>query len=140
MELTLRADASEMGRASEWLETLCLQHGVPPEQVARLLLCLDEAIANVLDHGGPTALEHPIGLVFETGGSPKAGTASVTVSDAGPPFDPVAAPDKALPDTLEEASHRGRGLQMIRAAAPVFHYRREAGLNHLTFGTRWEQA
>ena len=64
-ELTLRADASEVARASEWLEAICSEHGVPREHVDRLLLCLDDALANVLAHGGPTALSHPIGLLFE---------------------------------------------------------------------------
>jgi serine/threonine-protein kinase RsbW len=138
-ELTVRADSSEMERASEWLEALCRRHGVPREHVARLLLCLDEAIANVLDHGGPTALSQPIGLRFEMRIDPASRTASVTVSDAGPAFDPVAAPDKALPTTLDDASDRGRGLQMMRAAASLLRYRREDGLNHLTFGTSWDE-
>lgn len=138
-ELTLRAHVSEMPRASEWLEGLCRKHGVPEDHLARLLLCLDEALANVLDHGGPKALAHPIRLLFEVLGDPGARTASVTVSDAGPAFDPVSAPANALPQTLEDAAPRGRGLQMMRAAAPVLRYRRGDGHNHLTFGTRWEQ-
>lgn len=138
-ELTLRADASEMPRASAWLEARCQEHGVPDDHLARLLLCLDEALANVLDHGGPTALAHPIRLLFEVRGDPGPRTASVTVSDAGPAFDPVSAPEKSLPQTLEDAAPRGRGLQMIRAAAPVLRYRRGDDHNHLTFGTRWEQ-
>jgi serine/threonine-protein kinase RsbW len=128
-----------MRRASEWLEALSQQHGVPQEHVERLLLCLDEAIANVLDHGGPAALSSPIRLRFEMRADPESRTASVTLSDAGPAFDPVSAPDKALPETLEEASPRGRGLQMIRACAPVLRYRREGGRNHMTFGTYWQQ-
>lgn len=136
-ELSLRADVSEMGRASEWVEARCLEQGVPPEQVSRLLLCLDEAFANVLDHGGPVALSHPVRFQFETHADAESRTATVTVSDAGPAFDPVSAPDKALPKTLDEASSRGRGLQMIRAIATVLRYRRDAGHNHLTFGTSW---
>jgi serine/threonine-protein kinase RsbW len=138
-ELNLRADASEAPRASEWLEARCGEHGVPTEHVARLLLCLDDALANVLAHGGPTALSHPIGLLFETGDDAESRTASVTISDAGIAFDPVSAPDKALPRTLEDAVPHGRGLQMIRACSSILRYRREDGRNHLTFGTSWER-
>ncbi len=138
-ELIVRADASEAPRASEWLEALCSEHGVPREHVDRLLLCLDDAFANVLAHGGPTALSHPVRLLFEMNGDPESRTASVTLSDSGTAFDPLSAPDKALPKTLDEAVPNGRGLQMIRAASSVLRYRRKDGRNHLTFGTRWEQ-
>jgi anti-sigma regulatory factor (Ser/Thr protein kinase) len=137
-ELTLRADASEMPRASEWLEALCQRHAIPGEHVGRLLLCLDDALANVIDHGGPAAHSHPIQLQFELSVEPPSRTASVTLSDAGQEFDPVSAADKALPTSLDEASSRGRGLQMIRACSTVFRYRREAGRNHMTFGTSWQ--
>jgi len=131
-----------MTHASQWLEARCDEHGVPGEHVARLLLCLDDALANVLTHGGPTALSNPIKLQFEVRAEPESRTASVTLSDAGIAFDPVGAPGKALPkglDDLDTAELNGRGLQMIRAAASEFRYRREDGRNHLTFGTRWEQ-
>ena len=136
-QLTLRADASEMGRASQWVDALCRQHGVPQEQVGRLLLCLDDALANVLTHGGPAALSHPIGLLFEMSVDPESRTASVTLSDAGTAFDPVSAPEKEPPKTLDEAVPHGRGLQMIRACSSVLRYRHEGGRNHLTFGTSW---
>ena len=109
------------------------------EHAGRLLLCLDDALANVLAHGGPTALSHPIRLQFEMRVDAESRTASVTLSDAGIAFDPVSAPDKALPATLEDAVPHGRGLQMIRACSSVLRYRREGGRNHLTFGTSWEQ-
>ncbi len=131
-----------MTHASQWLEALCREHGVPREHVDRLLLCLDDALANILAHGGPTALSNPIQLHFEMHAEPQSRLASVTLSDAGIAFDPVAVPGKALPkglDDLDAAELNGRGLQMIRAAASEFRYRRADGRNHLTFGTRWEQ-
>jgi anti-sigma regulatory factor (Ser/Thr protein kinase) len=128
-----------MPHASAWLEALCNEHGVPQEHVGRLLLCLDDALANVLAHGGPTALSNPIRLLFEMQAEPQSRTASVTLSDAGTAFDPVSAPATPSAKGLDDAALNGRGLQMIRAAASVFRYRREEGRNHLTFGTRWEQ-
>jgi len=112
---------------------------VPREHVDRLLLCLDEALANVLAHGGPTALSSPIRLQFEMQADPQSRTASVTLSDSGTAFDPLSAPEKPMPKTLDEALPNGRGLQMIRAFAPVLRYRRADGRNHLTFGTRWDR-
>jgi serine/threonine-protein kinase RsbW len=136
-ELTLRADATEALRASAWLEAHCMKHGVPHEHVARLLLCLDDAFANVVAHGGPSALVHPIRLHFAMRDEPESRTASVTLSDGGAAFDPVSAPEKPSATTLDDAVPNGRGLRMIRASSSVLRYRREGGRNHLTFGTCW---
>jgi len=39
-----------------WLESAALGEGVPGDQILRLDHCLDEALANVISHGGPVAL------------------------------------------------------------------------------------
>jgi anti-sigma regulatory factor (Ser/Thr protein kinase) len=65
--------------------------------------------------------------------------ARVTVSDSGKAFDPSSAPEAKTPTTLEEALPHGMGLGLIRQCSSSLHYRREAGRNQLTFGTRWSQ-
>lgn len=131
-ELSLGATAAEARRASEWLDATCQRRGVPLAQTERLLLCLEEALANVLAHGKPAPAE-PIVLRFET----TLGVASVTVSDAGRAFDPLSVPRRVAPRTLDEASTGGMGLQLIRRCADLLQYRHQDGRNHLTFGTRW---
>lgn len=136
-ELSIAANANEVRRASEWLEARCQEHRVPPAMTERLLLSLNEVIANVLAHGGSTALAAPIGLVLEVEADERAGNAGLTVSDAGVEFDPLSVPTRALPKTLDEASVGGLGLVMIRRCSDWIRYRREDGRNHFTFGTRW---
>ena len=62
--LTIRADTWDARRASGWLESAALAQNVPLQQVVRLDHCLDEALANVIRHGGPTALSSPVHLQF----------------------------------------------------------------------------
>jgi len=137
-ELTIGADGAEARRAAEWLDAICLRHNVPRELAERLALCLHEVLANVIIHGGSAALAAPIGLRFEVGLEPGCGKASVTVSDAGIAFDPLAVPERTLPKTLAEAPAGGLGLVMIRRCSDWLDYRREGGRNHLTFGARWD--
>jgi len=66
------------------------------------------------------------------------GEAGVTVSDAGAPFDPLAAPIVKPPQSLEDLSQGRMGLVMIRRCSDWLRYRRSDGRNHLTFGARWE--
>jgi anti-sigma regulatory factor (Ser/Thr protein kinase) len=136
-ELTIGANGAEVRRASEWLDITCRRHDVPQALIERLVLCLNEVLANVITHGGSNAHSAPITLMLEVTLEQGRGNAGVTVSDAGTAFDPLSVPTAVLPKTLEEASLGGRGLVMIHRCCDWIHYRREDGHNHLTFGTRW---
>ena len=136
-ELTIGANGAEVRRASEWLDTACRQRDVPQALVERLVLCLNEVLANVITHGGRTALSAPIKLRLEVSLDQDYSKASVTVSDAGMTFNTLAVPKRILPKTLDEALMGGLGLVMIRRCSDWLHYRHEDGHNHLTFGTRW---
>jgi anti-sigma regulatory factor (Ser/Thr protein kinase) len=137
-ELAIGADGAEVRRASQWLIAACQQRDVAQAPLDRLLLCLNEVLANVIAHGGSTALAAPIGLRVEVGADRDGRKASVTVSDAGMAFDPQSVPRKALPKSLAEASPGGLGLVVIRRCSDWLQYRREGGHNHLTFGVRWD--
>jgi anti-sigma regulatory factor (Ser/Thr protein kinase) len=136
-ELTIGANGAELRRASEWLEKTCQQRDVPQAPAERLVICLNEVLANVINHGGRTALLAPIKLQLEVRFDQDCSKASVTVSDCGMAFDPLSVPTRILPKTLEEASPGGLGLVMIRRHSDWLDYRHEGGRNHLTFGARW---
>lgn len=136
-EITIGANGAEVRRASEWLDATCEQRGVPQALAERLVLCLNEVLANVIAHGGRTVLSEPIRLLLEVRFDRDHGKASVTVSDAGKAFNPLSVPKRTRPKTLDEAAPGGLGLEMIRRFCSVLHYRHEEGRNHLTFGTRW---
>jgi anti-sigma regulatory factor (Ser/Thr protein kinase) len=138
LEITIGADGHEARRASEWLEAVCRQRGVPQPELDRLALCLEEVLANIIAHGGETARSEPIRVRLEVEPHVEGGNAArVTVSDAGQAFDPLSAPVAGPPRSLDEATPSGMGLRMIRQCSASLDYRREAGRNHLTFGTRW---
>jgi len=133
-EIAIAADAHGARHASEWLEAMCRQHGVPQAECDRLAICLEEVLMNIIDHGGPTALSEPVRLQFQVEGNQ---AARLTVSDAGEAFDPLSWSLATAPRTLDEARPDGMGLRMIRQCSHALDYRREAGRNHLTFGTHW---
>jgi anti-sigma regulatory factor (Ser/Thr protein kinase) len=137
LDLAIEADYGEAGRASKWLESACAERGVPSPQVDRLVLCLNEVLANVVRHGGSTATSEPIALRLEVRSGAEGNEASVTVSDAGREFDPVSAPRRPPPRSLEEAAPNGMGLGILDRCSDFRRYRREGGRNHLTFAARW---
>lgn len=137
-ELTITANGAEVRRATEWLATTCRRRDVPQALAERLALCLHEVLANVITHGGGTALAAPIGMLLEVRLDPEGSQAGVTVTDAGVAFNPLSVPNRILPKTLAEAPSSGLGMVMIRRCSDWLDYRREEGHNHLTFGARWD--
>lgn len=139
-ELSIQADAAEVRRASLWLEAAALQQRVPAEQIARLDLLLNEALANVLAHGGPPARASEVRLRLRIHHESGAHEAAVTVSDSGIAFDPLAYQAGARAGTLEEIEPGGLGLIMMKEAADDLDYERSEGRNQLTFTVRWDEA
>ena len=135
--LSIRATGAEVRRASEWLELACQQRGVPERTAERLVLSLNEALANVIFHGGAGALLSPVHLRLEVIVDAHEGKASVTISDAGIAFNPLTVAAKPRPTSLEETVPGGLGLVMIRRFSDCLDYRHEDGRNHLTFGATW---
>lgn len=138
--LNIAACEEDVPRASAWMAQTAGELGVPDDPVMRLDLCLNEALANVIDHGGPDARTAPIRIELEVGpASDIRREARITVTDAGRAFDPRFAEIAPRPTTLEEAVPGGLGILMIRNFSDALDYRREAGLNHLSFTVRWDR-
>jgi anti-sigma regulatory factor (Ser/Thr protein kinase) len=136
-DLTIQVDAAAFRPASEWLAATCLGWGAPAEPVDRLDLCLNEILANILEHGADAARDPSIDLHIQVSGDSDAGQALLRVSDGGVPFDPTRAGLKPRPDTLDDAEPGGLGLMLIAGNADTLAYRHEDGQNHFSVGVRW---
>lgn len=138
-KFSIRVDSSETRRASTWLGEAGSARGIPADPLLRLDLCVTEALANVIAHGGVRARASPIRLRLDVRCSASGGGASVTVSDAGAAFDPLKAPPKARRRTLAEAEMGGYGLLLMGRFADALDYSYSEGQNHLTIHVRWDQ-
>jgi len=135
--LSIRADSSEATLASTWVGEAGSARGVPADPLMRLDLCVTEALANVIMHGGTGARAKPIRLRLDVRCNANGGAASLTVSDAGTPFDPLATPSRVQKRTLAETDVGGYGLLMMARFADAMDYSYSEGLNHLTIHVRW---
>ena len=127
--LAIKADRSEVRTAADWLHEVAHQNEVPQNKAIALDQCLDEVLMNIVMHGGSTATNTPVQLSFAL--TPE--VAAITVSDSGKPFDPVNAPAKPKPMTLEEAEPGGLGLSIIKGLSNHINYEYKEGRNILTF-------
>lgn len=109
--------------------------GLAPEAAKRLDLVLEEALANIVHH----AYADREGDVELACGVPAAGRVCLTLTDWGPPFDPLHVPDPAQEGRLQANREAGMdarapgglGLFLIRSMAKA-GYRRVAEANELT--------
>lgn len=140
-ELTIRADSREARRASAWLESAAARENVPSEQIVRLDHCLDEALANVISHGGADAVSATVVLQLGIHRGRGICTAELSIVDEGLPFDPSVLPGAPTPKpaSLAEASIGGLGLAMIRSFSDELRYHRKDARNHLTISVSWTE-
>jgi serine/threonine-protein kinase RsbW len=133
------ADREGARAAALWLEARGRQRCVPSSLVARLDQCLDEALANVIAYGGPSARASTIDLSLRVHRAADHDIAALTVSDAGTPFNPLSITGRtdARTVSLAEAEPGGLGLVMIRAFSDTQAYCFDRGRNHLTFSVLW---
>lgn len=138
--LLIAAASDEFLRATAWLQAICHAREVPPDQQHRLDICLNEALANVLAHGGSEALGSPIELRLVLHGRHDAGRVSMTLRAGGVAFDPNSHRQKPAPQSLEEAEPGGLGILLMRANADEIRYQRLGKENCTTFVIRWDGA
>ena len=125
--LTLASEVAASGKGSEWARALAGESGVPEDRIAALDLCLVELVANIVSHAyrdGPGEIR----LDLELG----PGTAVLTVTDAGPAFDPLSVASPVVAASLEEAKIGGYGIHLVRTSANACRYERRNGRNVFT--------
>lgn len=135
--LEIRADAADVRSASLWLEQQGTASAIPSDQLFRLDLCLNEALANVIEHGGHDAVLAPVRIGLEAGMDHDGRYATLMISDAGRAFNPLTVTPKALPASLAEASPGGLGVGLMRSFADEVAYDHRQGRNFLQFVVRW---
>ena len=126
--LVLRNDLSELRRLAGWIESWTQQSVLSPDVSFAVALCLEEAVANVIMHGGSADERLEIAVEVECDGP----ALIVRVEDNGRHFDPTTAPPPPSPASLEEAKIGDVGLHLMRRLASSMHYERHDRRNRLT--------
>ncbi len=88
-------------------------------------LCLNEVVANIIQHGGEV---RAIEITLDT----DANGVRLTIADDGKPFDPVTYSAARLPRTLDEACPGGLGINIMRGFSASLAYARSDNWNRLT--------
>lgn len=135
--LSLNANYAEIRNASNWLAKTSLSFSVPVAELNRLDICLNEALANIIEHGGDEVHLSPIEMKIELIHESTSSTMTVTLSDKGKPFNPLTYQVKNKAMSLEDAEPGGLGLTMMKEFVDELSYAYSNESNHLSFSVRW---
>ena len=126
--MELHGDFSELRRLA-----LCFEAKAPPglsdDTSFAVQLCLEEAVANIIMHGGGAKDDRlQIAVALERNG----GTLVARIEDSGREFDPTQFSPPSVAKSLEEAKVGDLGIHLMRSFASDMHYERRDGRNRLT--------
>lgn len=127
MNLSLGVERDDIGGAGDAVETFIQDHEVDPPAAFALMVCLDEVLGNIAEHGG-AAPERRIDLTLTLDDA----HVKLCVADDGPAFDPLR--EAPAPDLTSARGRRasGLGVHIIRKSMDFVTYHREEGRNVLT--------
>lgn len=126
---SFRSDDAELRRMSEWFRDFARRTTFPLERALDFELCLNELMANAIQHGsaGP---DHEIRITLQD----DAGSLRATLEDDGRPFDPLTLARRPGGETLESIRPGGWGIPIVRALADELRYERRDGRNVVAIG------
>jgi anti-sigma regulatory factor (Ser/Thr protein kinase) len=121
--LRFAADGHAVSAAMQLARDFIVAAKCGPETEAKLLIIIEELVANVIEHG-KVAPDSDIALAL----SADSAEIRVALSDAGVAFDPCQAP---APGDAPPERGGGAGIALVRQWSADMAYRREDGRNHL---------
>jgi anti-sigma regulatory factor (Ser/Thr protein kinase) len=125
--MRIRNDSSELDKLTRWIIETCDAARLSKKTAFAVQLCLDEAVANILEHGKGSARASAIAADLARSDS----EVVLDIEDDGGPFDPNQVAPPQVPDAVESASVGGRGIHLIRQFSSRMEYARTGGCNKL---------
>jgi serine/threonine-protein kinase RsbW len=126
--LDLRNDIADLDRLSTFVQAIAEEEKLNSDQLFAVGLCLEEAVTNIIMHGGiEDRSGTPISLTVLSG----APDLAFCLEDAGRAFDPTTAVPPDAVTSLEDAPIGGLGIPLMRKMTRNMSYERKDGRNRL---------
>ena len=130
-QLTLRSQMAELSLVPQWIENLGSEHGISASTQFAMNLCLEEVLSNIIRHGYSGKPDRPI-LIRYVADANK--SCLLIVDDEAPPFNPIAAEDPPVEQTLDGTRTGGLGIRLLRNFAASLKYEPTPAGNRLIIG------
>lgn len=132
-EMTFKRDCSQLHILREQVEVYLQKLPMDNKRRMRIVLCVDEAAANIMEHG--EAAEGEGELTFWVTLCCQDGFMKVIFIDNGKPFDPTQAPLVDIKTHIRSGNKGGLGVHIMRTNMDIFEYDRKDNKNYFTLGS-----
>ncbi|MCL2190439.1 MAG: SpoIIE family protein phosphatase [Treponema sp.] len=141
VELTIRAEVSELGALAGFIGRELEAAGCPARERGHVELAAEEVFVNIANHayrGGEKA-DGEVTVDCRTRATPGKTEITFTFRDCGRPFNPLEhdEPDVTLP--IDKRRPGGLGILIARKIVDIIHYSRENGTNRLELTKSWRK-
>lgn len=126
--LRLSARVANLVLVRDFVQGACRRAGVAEDDCSQLVLAVDEACSNIVEHAYRGATLGTIQLMFEG----DAEETRITIRDHGLPFEPAIVPTPETSAPWHERPIGGLGWHLIQQAVDDVRYDRDAEGNRLT--------
>lgn len=127
IELELKGDLAEVSRLKGEVEAFAEQLGLAADIQFELIMALEEAVANIINHGQLPPEEGMIRLKIEH----QNGVASIELCDNGQAFNPLQGKEPDLKIPFEDREIGGLGIFYLKQMMDSLDYRFVGGQNIL---------
>ena len=136
--LSTEASVDNLSEVLEFVEDKLEGCGCPPSVVTQIDVALEEIFVNVANYAyapGKGTARIEVETSTDDGGS-----VTITVTDSGTRFDPLARPDPDITLPAEEREIGGLGIYMVKKSMDEVRYEYRDGHNRFTMFKRFNSA
>ena len=127
--MTLPATVSHIGMVTSFVEGELEKWDCPVKTSMQISMAVEEIFVNIASYAYPPEVaDGKVWVKTEIHQQ----SITVTISDAGAPYDPLQKPDPDLSMDVEDRQHGGFGIFMVKNAMDDVRYERKDGHNILT--------
>jgi serine/threonine-protein kinase RsbW len=127
--LTVSNDTRHLMAVRDFIARLAGHGGLAKEEVHKIVLAIDEAVTNIMEHGYNKGEKGTIDLEAEWDGS----QFRVVIRDSARVFNPEAVPSPDMEEHVKAGRKKGLGLFLMRQIMDEVRYRYKDGVqNELT--------
>ncbi len=121
--LHVPSSTENLAMIREFVNSIGAQAGLPPQEGDKLVLAVDEACANVIEHAYGEDLTKEVSVRAALDDS----KIEITVIDTGASFDPAAIEQNDLRKLVAKRRSGGLGMLLIKSFMDEVHYQRILG-------------
>jgi anti-sigma regulatory factor (Ser/Thr protein kinase) len=135
LSLERKASRDNLKELFAFVEEALIRLDAPEENRGKMMMALDEIVANVVNYAYPEGQSGTVGLRL----CRKDTTITAEVVDQGKAFDPTQHPEPDITLPIEQRPIGGLGIHLTRKMMNSMKYDRSEGKNRLVITTSWEK-